>query len=65
MSLEPPHRPSPEAKRSQNFAKRLLGLLKGKRTKKWKGEDSNWELLIGFAFFFGALYFLFDFLAGV
>lgn len=65
MSTDPRNSPSSEAQRSQNFAKKLIGLLKGKRTKTWKGEDSHWELIIGFFFFFGGLYFLFDFLSGV
>lgn len=49
---------------AQGFAKKLLSLLSGKSVNTWKGEDSHWELIFGFCFFFGGLYFLFSFLAG-
>lgn len=54
----------PSDNKAQGFARKLLALLSGKRVSTWKGEDSHWELIFGFFFFFGGLYFLFGFLAG-
>ena len=41
------------ASSAQKFAEKLISILKGK-----SHEDSHWELVIGFVFFFGGLYFL-------
>lgn len=54
----------PHGHEAQGFAEKLLALLSGRRVNTWKGEDSHWELIFGFCFFFGGLYFLFSFLAG-
>jgi hypothetical protein len=54
----------PNKKDAQGFARKLLALLSGKRVDTWRGEDSHWELIFGFGFFFGGLYFLFSFLGG-
>jgi len=47
---------------AQDFGKRLLSVLKGKPSNSLKGQDSNIELIIGFIFFFGGLYFIFNFI---
>ena len=54
----------PNKNEAQSFARKLVALLSGKRMSTWRGEDSHWELIFGFCFFFGGLYFLFSFLAG-
>jgi|TARA_Y100000780_G_scaffold220150_1_gene227180 hypothetical protein len=44
---------------AQKFAHKLIAILKGKDT-----NESHWELIFGFIFFFGGLYFLADYFAG-
>jgi hypothetical protein len=44
---------------AQKFAQRLIAILKGKSS-----EDTHWELIIGFLFFFGGLYLLASYFAG-
>ncbi|MCF8058311.1 MAG: hypothetical protein K9K67_03385 [Bacteriovoracaceae bacterium] len=55
---------SPEVKESQRFAEKLMRLLSGRKDQgSWVGKDSNWELIFGFLFFFGGIYFLISFLS--
>jgi hypothetical protein len=53
-----------EVKRSQKFAQKLLRLLSGRSAQgSWTGRDSHWELIVGFLFFFGGIFFVFSFLS--
>lgn len=50
---------SSEAKKAQHFAERLIEILSNRT--KFFSADSNWELIFGFLFFFGGIFFLINY----
>jgi hypothetical protein len=53
------HDTDQRAKDSQKFGRRLVEVLGSKRP---TSSENHWELILGFIFFFGGIYLIFNFL---